>query len=159
MTISSFHSFCFRCDLTANFHKTTRFSSEIFRQREGGASSQILVDPSAVTCIEYLVVVFSLEHVRLPKGFDVEAVGMAYPTSYSESMNTVLVQELQRYNNLTVVLRATLKEVPALQVAIQKRNFSHSKHQAAHPQKEVPQNETENLDMRNPIASRLIPEG
>lgn len=36
---------------------------------------------------------------------------MAYPTSYSESMNTVLVQELQRYNNLTVVLRATLKEV------------------------------------------------
>lgn len=36
---------------------------------------------------------------------------MAYPTSYSESMNTVLVQELQRYNNLTVVIRATLKEV------------------------------------------------
>ncbi|CAM9264903.1 unnamed protein product [Hapterophycus canaliculatus] len=48
---------------------------------------------------------------RLPAGFDVEAVGMAYPTSYSESMNTVLVQELQRYNNLTVVIRATLKEV------------------------------------------------
>lgn len=36
---------------------------------------------------------------------------MAYPTSYGESMNTVLVQELQRYNNLTVILRATLKEV------------------------------------------------
>lgn len=52
-----------------------------------------------------------LEIVRLPGGFDVEAVGMAYPTSYSESMNTVLVQELQRYNNLTVVIRATLKEV------------------------------------------------
>lgn len=50
---------------------------------------------------------------RLPENFDVEAVGMAYPTSYGESMNTVLVQELQRYNNLTVVLRATLKEVRA----------------------------------------------
>lgn len=36
---------------------------------------------------------------------------MAYPTSYGESMNTVLVQELQRYNNLTAVLGATLKEV------------------------------------------------
>ncbi|CBJ31040.1 dynein heavy chain [Ectocarpus siliculosus] len=48
---------------------------------------------------------------RLPAAYDVEAVGMAYPTSYGESMNTVLVQELQRYNNLTVVIRATLKEV------------------------------------------------
>lgn len=50
-------------------------------------------------------------YFRLPGAFDVEAVGMAYPTSYGESMNTVLVQELQRYNNLTVVIRATLKEV------------------------------------------------
>ena len=48
---------------------------------------------------------------RLPVDFDVEAVGMAYPTSYHESMNTVLVQELQRYNNMTVVIRRTLKEV------------------------------------------------
>lgn len=48
---------------------------------------------------------------RLPGDFDVEAVSMAYPTSYHESMNTVLVQELQRYNNLTAVMRRTLKEV------------------------------------------------
>lgn len=48
---------------------------------------------------------------RLPGDFDIEAVGMAYPTSYHESMNTVLVQELQRYNNLTAVMRRTLKEV------------------------------------------------
>lgn len=48
---------------------------------------------------------------RLPVDFDVEAVGMAYPTSYHESMNTVLAQELQRYNNMTVVIRRTLKEV------------------------------------------------
>lgn len=53
----------------------------------------------------------SPEKFRLPADFDVEAVGMAYPTSYHESMNTVLVQELQRYNNMTVVIRRTLKEV------------------------------------------------
>lgn len=48
---------------------------------------------------------------RLPGDFDVEAASMAYPTCYHESMNTVLVQELQRYNNLTTVMRRTLKEV------------------------------------------------
>lgn len=62
---------------------------------------------------------------RLPEDFDVEAVGMAYPTSYGESMNTVLVQELQRYNNLTVVLRATLKEVRDIARCM-------SRHQTAH---------------------------
>lgn len=36
---------------------------------------------------------------------------MAYPTAYHESMNTVLIQELQRYNNLTTDMRRTLKEV------------------------------------------------
>ena len=30
---------------------------------------------------------------RAPKVFDLEAVGNAYPTSYEESMNTVLFQE------------------------------------------------------------------
>lgn len=38
--------------------------------------------------------------VQLPPLYDIEGVAMLYPTDYHESMNTVLVQEAQRYNNL-----------------------------------------------------------
>ena len=45
---------------------------------------------------------------RLPALTDEEATFMKYPTRYEESMNTVLVQEVKRYNNLLTVLKSTL---------------------------------------------------
>ncbi|KAJ9504717.1 hypothetical protein QJQ45_010696, partial [Haematococcus lacustris] len=47
---------------------------------------------------------------RMPDPFDVEAVTAAYPTTYQESMNTVLTQECIRYNTLLGVMAQSLKE-------------------------------------------------
>ena len=48
---------------------------------------------------------------QLPVLYEIEAVGMLYPTDYHESMNTVLVQEGQRYNKLLAVMHISLKEL------------------------------------------------
>ncbi|CAK9112546.1 Dynein axonemal heavy chain 1 (Axonemal beta dynein heavy chain 1) (Ciliary dynein heavy chain 1) (Heat shock regulated protein 1) (HSRF-1) (hDHC7) [Durusdinium trenchii] len=48
---------------------------------------------------------------RMPEQFDLVEVQKRYPTMYEESMNTVLVQELTRFNSLTRVIGATLKDI------------------------------------------------
>jgi dynein heavy chain len=58
--------------------------------------------------------------LQLPAPFDVEAISAAYPTTYKESMNTVLAQEAIRYNALLAVidrsLHASLKALKGLVV-------------------------------------------
>lgn len=57
---------------------------------------------------------------QLPPPFDIEAIQAAYPTTYQDSMNTVLVQEAICYNALLEVLdsslRSTLKALEGIVV-------------------------------------------
>eukprot|EP00930_Biecheleria_cincta_P034372 TRINITY_DN23765_c0_g1_i1.p1 TRINITY_DN23765_c0_g1~~TRINITY_DN23765_c0_g1_i1.p1 ORF type:complete len:4302 (-),score=866.21 TRINITY_DN23765_c0_g1_i1:110-13015(-) len=48
---------------------------------------------------------------RLPAPWDLPEVQKKYPTMYKESMNTVLVQELTRFNNLIQVIASTLRDI------------------------------------------------
>jgi len=48
---------------------------------------------------------------RVPEPWSVEKVQQKYPTMYEESMNTVLVQELTRFNDLTVKIIGSLKDI------------------------------------------------
>jgi len=53
---------------------------------------------------------------KFPKPFDLEAANYKYPVDYYESMNSVLCQELVRFNRLIVVIHQTLFEfIEALQ--------------------------------------------
>ena len=72
----------------------------------GGAASEALVAGLVRECL-----------LALPAAFDLEAVQRKYPVLYEESMNTVLVQEMTRFNKLTAVIRESLQSIHlALQV-------------------------------------------
>ncbi|KAG8347796.1 putative Dynein heavy chain N terminal region 2 domain1 [Trypanosoma vivax] len=53
------------------------------------------------------------QHVfsRLPVPFDIEEIQKRHPITYSQSMNTVLLQETIRYKRLLLVIRRTLTDV------------------------------------------------
>lgn len=46
--------------------------------------------------------------LQLPDRYDLEATTAKYPIRYEESMNTVLVQEMDRFNRLTDAIRSSL---------------------------------------------------
>jgi dynein heavy chain len=65
-----------------------------------GASREDQIDAMAVDLMS-----------RVPGPYDMEPIMKAYPVTYSESMNTVLQQEVIRYNNLLKTMEDSLKEV------------------------------------------------
>lgn len=63
----------------------------------GGKSSAEVIDELSADILS-----------KFPPPFDIEMVINKYPVIYEESMNTVLRQELIRFNRLTEVVRSTL---------------------------------------------------
>ena len=66
----------------------------------GGKSAQEVIDELAADILS-----------KLPPNFDIEKVMKLYPVLYEESMNTVLRQELIRFNRLTSVVRNSLQGI------------------------------------------------
>jgi dynein heavy chain len=89
-------------DITKDQKETTDLFSSILltlpRQASGGGkSANESVDELSADILS-----------KVPKPFDQEAVNKAFPVTYSESMNTVLAQEVVRFNRLVSVVRDSL---------------------------------------------------
>lgn len=66
----------------------------------GGASSDTLVFNVAADILN-----------KIPDNFNLDKANAKYPTLYEQSMNTVLVQEMGRFNNLLMCIRNSLRNV------------------------------------------------
>eukprot|EP01052_Picozoa_sp_SAG31_P011054 SAG31_NODE_617_length_13514_cov_13.659858_2_plen_4275_part_00 len=66
----------------------------------GGKSADEIIDELAADIIS-----------RVPQPFDMEAAQKKYPTMYEESLNTVLCQEMVRFNRLIEKVHASLAEL------------------------------------------------
>jgi dynein heavy chain len=89
------------CDQTEAFHNMDIILALQPRMASGGGLTRDEI-------VENLAK--SIEEDLFPV-FDLEAIGMKYPTDYNESMNTTLVQEISRYNKLLGVMKTTLSDI------------------------------------------------
>ncbi|CAF3922998.1 unnamed protein product [Rotaria sp. Silwood2] len=101
--VYGFHS---NADITKDQQETqTLFDSILLtlpKQTSGGEgrTPSVVIDELAADILS-----------KLPADFDTETIGKKYPVLYNESMNTVLRQEIIRYNRLTSEVRKTLVDL------------------------------------------------
>ena len=77
------------------------FSSVLLTEGRGGGGGGSSDDAMADIASDILG--------KLPKDFNIEKAGQKFPVTYNESMNTVLVQEMERFNRLLVIIRSSLQ--------------------------------------------------
>ncbi|CAD7701708.1 unnamed protein product [Ostreobium quekettii] len=93
-------------DITKDQNETARIFSSLISLGgsggggSGGAGTEDRVGMAVRECLQ-----------RLPPNYDIEAVQRKYPVRYDDSMNTVLAQEMTRFNKLLSVIKASLKDI------------------------------------------------
>lgn len=92
-------------DITKDNQETQQLFNSILvtlpRQSGGGGkSTQQVINELAADILS-----------KLPADFNLEVINEKFPVIYNESMNTVLRQELIRFNRLTSVVRSTLQNL------------------------------------------------
>nr|KAJ3422321.1 Dynein heavy chain 7, axonemal [Polyrhizophydium stewartii] len=96
-------------DIARQLAETRQLFESIIKTQEnatgtGGGSGQKTSD-------EILIEVSSDILARVPPAFNLEAAIKKYPVNYNESMNTVLIQEMIRFNKLIQVVLVSLVNV------------------------------------------------
>ena len=89
---------------------TSLFASVLLTQAgKGGGESEDAEESGGGNSKENVITEVANSHLKkIPTVFDMEIAALKYPIKWEESMNTVLVQELARFNNLSTVISKSL---------------------------------------------------
>ena len=92
-------------DITKNINETNLLLDSVLAcsSEFGGGEGQ-----SAEDILEKLIQTILGD---FPQSYNVPEIIKKYPVEYKESMNTVLTQELQRFNHLIKIVRSSLKDI------------------------------------------------
>lgn len=100
--VFGFHS---NSNITKDMKETNiLFESLLLCSQEGGTASAGEGDEILKNVIATILKDF-------PQEFDIAKVLEKYPVTYGDSMNTVLTQELTRFNKLIEIIRSSLKDI------------------------------------------------
>lgn len=97
--------------ITKDISGTNLMLSSLLAMSGGGSGSGAAAEAASAEARVAGLISECLE--KLPPPFNLEVVGAKFPVSYSQSLNTVLVQEMARYNKLCGVIRESLKSIAA----------------------------------------------
>lgn len=93
--------------LTRDQNDTNNMLQSILDAEGGGSGG----GGSSVSKEDMILTVAGDIGAKLPENFDMEYAQLKYPVKWDESMNTVLCQELIRFNNLLSLMRSSLSDV------------------------------------------------
>lgn len=83
--------------------RVLRTQTQLNASKANGSRDEQSIDPVLLICSEIMK--------KLPEPFDVEATAEKFPILYMNSMNTVLRQELTRFNRLLSFIKMSLVDV------------------------------------------------
>lgn len=87
-------------DILVDAWLTQVISCDLLQTSSGGKSSQSIIDELAHDILS-----------KLPPEFNLDEVQTKFAVRYEDSMNTVLIQELIRFNWLIQVVRSSLQDL------------------------------------------------
>lgn len=100
----------FGLHLNSGITRDLQNTSELFNSFILVVESSGGTDNSSAT-ENLLITIASDILAKLPNNFDMETSMRKFPVMYTESMNTVLIQEMERFNVLLSVIRKSLQDL------------------------------------------------
>merc|ERR1711871_171972 len=98
-------------NITKDQTATTMLMHSMLETNRGGGEDTGSSDGESKSREETIFDVAAANLTKLPENYDMEFAELRYPVTWGESMNTVLCQELERFNTLNTVINKSLVDM------------------------------------------------